>query len=53
MKMWFLCQIVNKDNNTPQAKKILHKEMRRSGSIIKEAISTIPKTTLLYPPQRS
>ena len=34
MKMCFLRQIVNKDNNTPQAKKICHKEMRRNGSII-------------------
>ena len=34
MKMKFLCQIVNKDNNTPQAKKIFHKEIRRDGSII-------------------
>ena len=34
MKMCFLCQIVNKDNNTPQAKKIFRKEIRRNGSII-------------------
>ena len=34
MKMCFLWQIVNKDNNAPQAKKIFHKEIRRNGSII-------------------
>ena len=34
MNMYFLCQIVNKYNNTPQAKKIFHKEIRRNGSII-------------------
>ena len=34
MKMCFLCQIANKDNITPQAKKIFHKETRRNGSII-------------------
>ena len=42
--MGFLCQIVNRDNNTSQAKKIFHKEIRRNGSIIYEAISAIPKT---------
>ena len=41
MKMCFLYQIVNKDSNTPQAKKIFHKLIRRNGSIIQEAISTI------------
>ena len=49
MKMYFLCQIVNKDSNTPQAKKIFHKKIRRNGSIIQEAISTIPKTTFCAP----
>ena len=34
MKMCFLYQIVNKDNNTLQAKKIFNKEIRRNGSII-------------------
>ena len=47
MKMCFLCQIVNKDNNTSQAKKIWHKEIGRNGLIIQEA--TIPKTTFCAP----
>ena len=51
MKMLFLCQKVNKDDNTctPQAKKKFHKEIRRNGSIIWEVISTIPKTTFYAP----
>ena len=49
MKMCLLCQIVNKDNNKPQAKKIFHKLIRRNGSIIQEAFSTIPKTTFCAP----
>ena len=49
MKMCFLWQIVNKDSNTPQAKKIFHKYIRRNGSIIQEAISTIPKTSFCAP----
>ena len=49
MKMCFLCQKGNKDNNTPKAKKIFWKEICRNGSIIKEAISTIPKTTFCAP----
>ena len=47
--MCFLCQKVSKDDNTPQAKKIYHKEIRRNGLIISEAISTIPKTTFCAP----
>ena len=47
--MCFLCPKVNKDDNTPQAKIIFHKEIRRNGSIIQEAISTIPKTTFCDP----
>ena len=34
MKMCFLCQKVNEDDNTPQAKKIFCQEIRRNGSII-------------------
>ena len=34
MKMCFLCQKVNKDDNTSQAKKIFRKEIRRNGSIV-------------------
>ena len=49
MKICFLCQIWNTDSNTPQAKKIFHKEIRRNGSIIQEAISTIPKTSFCAP----
>ena len=49
MKMCFLCQIVNNDNNTSQANKIFHKEIRRNGSIILEAISTISKMTFCAP----
>ena len=48
MKMCFLCQIVNKDSNTPHAKKIFHRKIRRNGSIIQEAISMIPKNEFLY-----
>ena len=45
LKKHFLCQIANKDHNTPQAKRILPTGKRRNGSNIQEAISTIPKTT--------
>ena len=49
MKKCLLCQIVNEDSNTPQAKKMFYKYIRRNGSIIQEAISTIPKTTFCAP----
>ena len=49
MKMCLVCQIVNKDSNKPHAKKIFHELIRRKGSIIQEAISTIPKTTFCAP----
>ena len=49
MKMCLLCQILNKDSNKPQAKKIFHKKILRNGSIIQEAITTIPKTTFCAP----
>ena len=49
MKMCFLCQIVNRESNTSQAKKIFHEQIRRNGSIIQEAISTNPKTTFCAP----
>ena len=49
MKRRFLCQIVNKDSNTPQAKNIFHKEICCNGSITQEAISTIPKAIFCAP----
>ena len=47
--MRFQCQIVNKDNNTTQAKKIFHIEIHRNGSTIHESISTKPKITFCAP----
>ena len=44
--MCFLCQIVKKDSNTTQAKKIFHNEIRRNGTIIEGSHLNDPKKRL-------